>query len=243
MSEALVGGGKPEIGSVAGPGVAEPELMQRAALLDDGAAFDALTERWTPLLMRYFYPRKTRIQQDAADMTQEVLFRAWRYRASWIDWCEAGGTFSPWIYKIALRVFLSWVKKNQGDPVSVAANDPANLGKEDAIDPLKSVAQPGPSVAEWAECAESWQAIRACVESLEPEVQDILWMWIWEEATHEEIRDRLWPARSLGAARRYVNRRGGAALDHLRRCLQRKGIAIPCHQSGRWDPLQRGGNR
>jgi DNA-directed RNA polymerase specialized sigma24 family protein len=243
MPETLLGGNQPNVGGVVGPGSTEEELMSRAAIQDDGLAFDALTKRWTPILMRYFYPRKTPKKQDASDMTQEALLRIWRYRTSWIEWSQSGGTFPPWMYTIAHRVFLNWNEAVQKDPIDVAAKDASNLNAEDPIDPLRWVAQPGPSLAEWAECTEFWEAIRACVDALDAEVQKILGLWIWEEASHTEIRDRLWPNRSDGAARRYVNRRGGAALGSLRRCLQRKGFDIPNHEASRLDPPSHGGNR
>jgi DNA-directed RNA polymerase specialized sigma24 family protein len=242
MPETLSRGGDSDSGSGVGLGPADEELMDRAAMQNDGPAFDSITERWTPRLMRYFFPRKTKKKHDAADMTQEALFRAWRYRASWIGWSESGRAFAPWMYTIALHVFLAWAEGLRTDPVEVAAGDAANRKEGDSAEPLESVAQSGPTVAEWAECAEFWDAILACIGGLDPEVQSILWLWIWEEATHAEIRDRLWPRKTLTAARRYVNRRGGAALGSLQRCLRRKGFEVSDLAADHLDPAAAGGN-
>ncbi len=242
MPETLSRGGNSDGGSGVGLPPTDEELMDRAAMQNDAPAFDTLTERWTPRLMRYFFPRKTKKNHDAADMTQEALFRAWRYRASWIRWSTSGRAFAPWMYTIALNVFLAWAGDLRTDPLDVAENDAANQKEGETAEPLASIAQSGPTTAEWAECAEFWDAISACVHALHPEVQCILWLWIWEEATHEEIRDRLWPRKTLQAARRYVNRHGRDALGSLQRCLRRKGFEVPDLAADPLDPAAAGGN-
>ncbi len=67
-----------------------------AALAGDQHAFGQVVEPYRKELTAHCY-RLTSSMQDAEDMVQETLLRAWRKRSSY----AGRATFRAWLYKIA----------------------------------------------------------------------------------------------------------------------------------------------
>ncbi|MGW9479624.1 RNA polymerase subunit sigma-70 [Saccharomonospora azurea] len=81
------------------------EALVRAAVQDDDrAAFGELASRYAPELRVHCY-RMLGSRDDADDMVQETLLRAWRRRATY----QGRATFRAWLYKIATNACLDLI--------------------------------------------------------------------------------------------------------------------------------------
>ncbi|MBO0683215.1 MAG: RNA polymerase subunit sigma-70, partial [Candidatus Dormibacteraeota bacterium] len=77
-----------------------------AARRGDQAAFGALVERYRRPLQVHCY-RMLGSFDDAEDMVQETLLRAWRARASF----EGRSSFRTWLYRIATNICLNTLER------------------------------------------------------------------------------------------------------------------------------------
>src|SRR5918999_6181578 len=87
---------------------------ERAIVLDavrrgDEEAFVALVERYRRQLQVHCY-RMLGSVNDAEDLVQETMLRAWRGRAS----CEGRSMFRTWLYRIATNACLNALARSRG---------------------------------------------------------------------------------------------------------------------------------
>jgi RNA polymerase sigma-70 factor (ECF subfamily) len=89
---------KPRPGDM-GP-VCDEDLMRRYAD-GDTSAFDELFRRYEPRAYGFFY-RRTRSEERAQDLYQELFLRLHRNRAAYDPSCA----FAPWLFQIANRLLI-----------------------------------------------------------------------------------------------------------------------------------------
>jgi RNA polymerase sigma-70 factor, ECF subfamily len=82
-------------------GRVEPAAVVAAATAGDQAAFTALTERYQRELQVHCY-RMVGSFQDAEDLVQETMLRAWRGRQQF----QGRSSFRAWLYRIATNACL-----------------------------------------------------------------------------------------------------------------------------------------
>jgi RNA polymerase sigma-70 factor (ECF subfamily) len=165
----------------------------------DGAAFEALVERWRRPVARFLY-RCTGRTDRVQDLCQEVFLRVYqsagRYRES--------GTFPSWLFRIALNV----------------ARDAGRRGRRDPV-PLDSAEPPDHAVTAellYRRRELSSALARAAAELPEP-MRVALALRHDEELSFEEI------ARLTGAPASTVKSRFAAALARLRVRLEQLGYS------------------
>jgi RNA polymerase sigma-70 factor (ECF subfamily) len=91
-------------------GAGQPEEAELVAplLAGDETAFVALAERYRPRLHAYVY-RLVGSVEDAEDLVQETLLRAWRGRASF----AGRSKFRTWLYSIATNTALNALRRSR----------------------------------------------------------------------------------------------------------------------------------
>ncbi|MEV6134767.1 RNA polymerase subunit sigma-70 [Nocardia sp. NPDC051990] len=98
------------------------ETESVAAAHGDEAAFAGLAERYRWELRVHCY-RMLGSFDEAEDLVQETLLRAWRYRGSF----QGRSTFRAWLYRIATNVCLDFLDRHPRQPAAGAAGGPAEV--------------------------------------------------------------------------------------------------------------------
>lgn len=156
----------------------EQQLIQQAKN-GDQAAFERLVERYR----KPVYHQALRLlssPEDAADVTQEVFFKAWRSLPSFRG--ESG--FSTWLYRLTDNAAIDLLrreKKRRGD----ASLDDG----EQSFDSL--LADPAPTPHQAAEREELRRAVADGLESLSEEHRRILVLREISGLSYEEIGQQL----------------------------------------------------
>jgi RNA polymerase sigma-70 factor, ECF subfamily len=163
----------------------------------DGAAFEAIVERWRRPVARFLF-RYTGRADLVQDLCQEVFLRVYqsgpRYRET--------GAFPGWLFRIALNVARDAGRRHR--------RDPAPLTEAEPVDPAASAE----TVCRRRELADVMA--RAAAE-LPETLRVVLALRHDEELSFEEI------ARLTGAPASTVKSRFAAALARLRTRLEQLG--------------------
>ena len=112
--------------------VANEAALERAVRAGDEAAFTALVERYRPQLRVHCY-RLLGSFDDAEDLTQETLLRAWRGRAAF----EGRSLVRTWLYRIATNACLN-----------ALARAPRRVLPQDVAPPVTASTDPSAARAE-----------------------------------------------------------------------------------------------
>ena len=106
----------------AGPVDADENAVLEAVRSGDTARFVSLTERHRRELQVHCY-RMLANYEDAQDMTQETILRAWNKRESF----RGDAALRTWLYRIATNACLDFLeKRNDRTPVPSELADPAS---------------------------------------------------------------------------------------------------------------------
>ncbi len=176
----------------------DSELVLRARQ-GDRAAFDQLARRHAPRL--YAYTRQVlRDPDEAMDVTQEAMIRAWRG----LEGFRGGEEFRSWLFQIATNLARDRFRARARRP-GMPAEDADALG-------LLPDPQPGPDVL--AERAEFRARLDAGMARLSPEHREILALRAVEDMSYEEI------AAALGVAIGTVMSRLARARSRLRELME-----------------------
>jgi RNA polymerase sigma-70 factor, ECF subfamily len=110
--------------------VGEGAAAVAAVRAGDEAAFAALAERYRRQLQVHCY-RMLGSVEDAEDMVQETLLRAWRARASF----EGRSLFRTWLYRIATNACLNALERR---PRRITPPDIGPATDDPRVEPMES---------------------------------------------------------------------------------------------------------
>src|SRR5260370_21784926 len=169
----------------------------------DADAFRVLVERHSHPLFRLAF-RMTGNEQDAEDMVQETLLRAY---ARWARLDERA-SFRTWLYRIAVNCSLDLVRLRKRRSEFAGPVNP------DMDDPLASLPAPGPTPDRMAMSEQARSRIAVALEELSVSEKTAFVLRHFENLCIEDV-SRVMECRP-GAARHSVFR----AVQKLRRALK-----------------------
>lgn len=149
---------------------ADDELVRRAQA-GDRTAFEALAGRYRAAVLAMAFAR-IGSREEADDLTQEILFRAWRH----VGCLEEPAAFPGWLKAIAANACRSWFRKFRLDCKPLHACEEA-----------ASLRDPRPSPMEMVLAKERERAWRKALLSLPEANRLALLMHIWGGCSYDEI--------------------------------------------------------
>lgn len=172
----------------------------------DTDAFRALVERHSRQVFRLAY-RMTGNEQDAEDVVQESMLRAYKQLGKFDD----RASFGTWLYRIAANCALDAIrsKKRRGQQ---QAQPPE--GEAEAENPVMSVASPDPNPERMAISGEVRERLAAAMDELSATERSAFVLRHFEGMCIEDVSRAL--GCQPGAAKHSVFR----AVQKLRRALE-----------------------
>jgi RNA polymerase sigma-70 factor (ECF subfamily) len=168
----------------------DAELIARALLADDRAAFGQLVQRHQSAVRRYLRHLTRGDAALADDLAQETFLTAWRGLARF----QGRAGFSTWLLGIAHNHHRN-ARRQHRETAPAARPEPAD---ENAPSPARAVAL--------------GQDLAAALRRLDPEEQDVLHLCFQQGLTHAEIAGVL--RQPLGTVKTHLAR-GKDKLRHL----------------------------
>jgi RNA polymerase sigma-70 factor (ECF subfamily) len=182
------------------------ETLVAAAKRGDEKAFDTLVRRHRPRILALVL-RYTRVREDAEDVVQQALQKAFIYLNSF----EGKSSFSTWITRIAINEALMWLRRARAlREVSVD-----NLNSEDETAPAPEIADLSPDPeAEYLQ-REGMQILFAAIGELRPGMRTAIELRELGELSSRET------ARRMGLSPGSVKARIFQGRKKLRETLRR----------------------
>ncbi|MBE3519619.1 MAG: sigma-70 family RNA polymerase sigma factor [Firmicutes bacterium] len=150
-------------------------LIQRA-LRGDADAFAELVGKYHKQVFNLAY-RLTGNREDAMDVTQETMLRAYRALASFRE----GADFLPWIYRIAWNICADRGRKQKRTPAM------SSLEGNEAE--ARTLPNPGPSPDEDVEREELRRALEAAISRLDDGYRELVVMFHVDGLSIKEISE------------------------------------------------------
>ena len=153
--------------------VTDGELV-RQTLAGRSAAFEELVRRWAGRILALCHAKVGR-RDVAEDMAQEALLRAYRALATLVD----PEKFPSWLYGIALRACLDWLKAKERTTIPFSVldrerNPDSYLGGRDHGEPT-------------VDCEDERQHLLSEVEALPDEFREVVMLYYYEDTTYREM--------------------------------------------------------
>lgn len=157
----------------------DAELMVRVREGDD-ASFSILLERYRGPVMRFLY-RMIDNHAIAEELTQEVFFRIYRSRAAY----EPKAKFNTWVFLIATRVGLNWIRDTQKEKSQARLDWNAPDGVQ------LQLADCQPTREQELLHEVTLRAVRRAIEALPARQRIAVLMHKYEELNHGQIAEAL----------------------------------------------------
>jgi RNA polymerase sigma-70 factor (ECF subfamily) len=148
--------------------------LVRQTLAGRSAAFEELVRRWTGRILALCHAKVGR-RDVAEDMAQEALLRAYRALCTLSD----PEKFPSWLYGIALRACLDWLKARERSTIPFSV-----LDKE--RNPDSYLCGRGDDDAS-VEREDERQHLLAEVEALPEEYREVVMLYYYEDNTYRDM--------------------------------------------------------
>jgi RNA polymerase sigma-70 factor (ECF subfamily) len=152
--------------------VSDGELV-RQTLAGRRAAFEDLVRRWAGRILALCHA-KVRRADVAEDMAQEALLRAYRSLATLAD----PEKFPSWLYGIALRACLDWLKAKERTTVPFSV-----LDRDNKPDDYLAGRSDEPTIDQ----EDERRHMLAEVDALPDEYREVVMLYYYQDATYRDI--------------------------------------------------------
>lgn len=159
--------------------VEDEELVSRSQQ-GDMAAFECLVWRYQPRIQRFMENQISNVE-DAKDMTQQTFIKAYNSLSRFRN----GHRFSPWIFTIARRQSIDYLRS-----LGIAKNDSSRYDHEQ----LETNDDPSKLLASAEHCQQIWKWVHCLVDERS---YHILWLRVQEEMSIKEIGQVVGISRTL----------------------------------------------
>ncbi len=150
----------------------------------DNDAFEVLVKRYEKRLFNYIF-RFIGNAGDAEDLFQETFVRVYRN----LDKFRTGGTFRPWLYRIATNICRDHLRSQRRHPkISLDAPQSGETEGPRLLDQLES---PSPGPRALASEHELIERLEAALEKLPTKHRSVFLMARYEGLNHREISKAL----------------------------------------------------
>ena len=168
-----------------------------------GDAYRVLVERHSRSLFRLAF-RMTGNEQDAEDVVQETLLRAYKQLHRY----ESRASFATWVHRIAANCSLDLIRSRK------RRQETTVVDQEESVDFLQQVAGPDPSPERLVYSGQVQERVAAAMNELSAQERTAFVLRHFEGQSIEEIGGAL--GLNLSAAKHSVFR----AVQKLRRALE-----------------------
>ena len=155
------------------------EIIVERALTGDADAFGEIVRRWERRIFALSYGMLGR-EEDARDATQETFLAAFRNLRNF----RGEAKVSSWLHRIAVNQCITRQRRAK-------VRNESGLDDEQEKNAGSFAAPMGYSPARVVESRQTTEAVRAAVQSLPPELRQIVVMKEFEDLTFKEIADTL----------------------------------------------------
>jgi RNA polymerase sigma-70 factor (ECF subfamily) len=163
-------------------------------------ALEFLIKRYLPLIYG-FVRRYTGNEDNASDITQEVFVKVWRN----LERFDQSKSFRTWIFTIAKRTAIDWLRKKRAVPFSAFETEGGNAF-------LDSLVDDSPSLIEQLSLKENSKALAFALAQLPQHYNSIIRLRLDDNLSFREIAGRVKePVNTVKS--RY--RRGAALLKDI----------------------------
>lgn len=170
----------------AGPRLPEEGALLRRATAGDRAALGRLLEMYHRRV-HHVCLRMVGSAEDAAELTQEAMYRAVRY----FDSFERESRFSTWLFRIAMNLSISHLRKRRlrrAASLELGSRD-ESTGEWDDMASLRNTLadRSEPSAVSNVQWMEATTRLNQAIETLEPVLRGVLLLRDMQGMDYEEV--------------------------------------------------------
>jgi len=153
--------------------------LVRQALAGQAEAYEELVRRWAGKILALCHAR-VGCADAAEDLAQETLLRGFRALHSLAD----PDKFGPWLYGIAVRTCLDWLKARERTQVVFSALGPDR-------NPADFLPEPSANGDQGLDHEEEIRHLMAEVEALPEAYRQVVMLYYYQDVTYREVADLL----------------------------------------------------
>jgi len=174
----------------------DDELI-KLSLAGDIEAFEALVEKYQQKIYNLSY-RYMGTEQDAYDMAQETLIKAFRSLGTF----KGDSSLGTWLYRITTNVCLDELRKRKRTLHIVSLDEPLATTDGDEID--RDIPDPSPTADILYEQRQMEAYLQSVIATLKPEHKSVIILRDVMGLTYEEVAEAL--ECSIGTVKSRLNR-------------------------------------
>lgn len=156
----------------------------KLSLAGDTRAFEELVEKYQHKIYNLAY-RYMGNDEDASDMAQEALIKAYRSLASF----KGDSSLGTWLYRITTNVCLDELRKRKRTLHMISTDEPVTITDGDEIE--RDIPDPSPTADIIYQYKETEVYLQSLINMLKPDQKTVIILRDVMDLTYEEIAEVL----------------------------------------------------